>query len=257
MAENERTFWNKFWAEEDFLNPKAHGSLVFASEMVLRGFPGRRTLEVGAGRGVDSIEMARRGALCWLVDCSKTSFAISSNLARASGVKVMPCQAGAEQLPFTKNHFDLVFSQGLMEHPGLMGKLLPEQIRVTRPGGFVLIDVPQLFSIQAMVKWVELQLGRWPFGPEVNFTEGRLKKIISSAGLEYVFSYGREFIPMVRLGIRTALAKVRHRDFSLKPEDLPLESLPADGNLITDLELGFFGPKLLNNVGIIAQKPKA
>ena len=257
MIETEKAFWNRFWAEENLFNPKPHSSLILASEEVLGGFSGRRTLEVGAGRAVDSVEMARRGATCHVVDFSKTSFDISLNLAENSGVKVIPCQADVEHLPFKDDYFDLVFSQGLMEHPGLMEKLLPEQIRITAPGGFVLIDVPQLFSIQAMVKWVELRLGKWPFGPEVNFTERQLKRIVDGIGLDYVTSYGREIIPIVRLGIRTALARIKHGESSLRSENLVLESLPKDRSLISRLELGFIGPKILNNIGVVAQKPIA
>lgn len=247
MIEDERAFWNRFWAEENPLNLKAHTSLILASEEVLGGFPGKKTLEVGAGRAVDSVEMARRGADSCIVDFSETSFGISLNLARNSGVKVIPCQADVEKLPIRDKYFDLVFSQGLMEHPGLMERLLPEQVRVTAPGGFILIDVPQLFSIQAMVKWVELQLGKWPFGPEVNFTEGRLRKVINSVGLEYVSSYGRKVVPTVRLGIKTALSRVTHRD--------TFECLPITKGLMQALELSRVGPKVLNNIGVIAQKP--
>ena len=247
MAGNERTFWNRFWAEENLLNLKAHTSLILTSEEVLEGFSRKRTLEVGAGRAVDSVEMARRGAKSYVVDFSETSFGISLSLARNSRVEVIPCQADVEHLPIRDNYFDLVFSQGLMEHPGLMERLLPEQVRVTAPGGFVLIDVPQLFSIQAMVKWVELQLGKWPFGLEVNFTERRLREVIKSVGLEYVSSYGREVFPIVRLGIKTALSRATHGD--------TFECLPINRKLMQIIELSRIGPKVLNNIGVIARKP--
>ncbi|PIS15562.1 hypothetical protein COT62_03060 [Candidatus Roizmanbacteria bacterium CG09_land_8_20_14_0_10_41_9] len=258
MTETERIFfWNRHWAERNFYNLRAHNSLILSSKKVLGGFPERNILEVGSGRAVDSIEMARRGANCIAVDFSETSFGLSQDIARNSGVKIIQCLANAEQLPFTDGCFNLVFSQGLMEHPTLMKKLLPEQIRVTRPGGFVLIDVPQFFSIQAMIKWIELKLEKWPYGPEVNFTERELKRITGSLGLEYTTSYGREFAPMVHLGIRTALSRIRHRGSPPELKNPILEHLPTNMGLITRLELSFIGSMVLNNIGIIAQKSKA
>lgn len=255
MIETERSFWNRHWAEGNLQNLRAHDSLILSSEKVLGGFPKRKVLEVGSGRAVDSIEMARRGANCVVVDFSETSFGFSQNLAKASGVKIAPCLADVGQLPFVNDYFDLVFSQGLMEHPNLMESLLPEQIRVTKPGGFVLIDVPQLFSIQAMVKWIELKLGKWPYGPEINFTKRDLKRITGSVGLKYVSFYGREIIPMVHLGIRTALSRIKSRDSSPEQENPILEHLPTNLNLVTRLGLSSIGSKVLNNIGIIVQKP--
>ncbi|HUV47246.1 MAG TPA: class I SAM-dependent methyltransferase [Candidatus Bathyarchaeia archaeon] len=256
MAEGEKKFWDSFWAKEGFSSLRAHSVLISASENALGSFSGKRTLEVGSGRGVDSIEMARRGAICHIVDFSTSSFDLSLALAGNSGIEVLPYQADAEQLPFADGEFDLVFSQGLMEHPGLMRRLLPEQTRVTKPGGLVLIDVPQLFSIQAIIKWIELQIGKWPFGPEVNFTEKQLRQTMESLGLKYVCSYGRELIPIVNLGIRRAIAKMGQQASFASIQKPVLENLPAELDFATRFSLSTFGPKVLNNVGVIAQKPE-
>lgn len=252
MAQNERDFWGEYWNREPPCAAPAHASLIHAAESVLGGFEKSRILEVGAGRAVDAIEMARRGAKSLVADLSNSSFNHSLPLATNTGVTIIPCRADAERLPFSDGQFNLVFSQGLMEHPGLMKRLLPEQIRVTAPQGFVLIDVPQLFSVQAAVKWLELMVGKWPFGPETNYSERMLKKIVADIGLEYVSSYGRELVPMVNLGIRKLLTRLksgkRESGSSCRP-------LPVRKGLMTSVELSWFGPKFFNNIGIIARKP--
>lgn len=103
--------------------------------------------------------MARGEATCYTVDFSPAACKLSKKLGDKSQTPIHKVMADGKQLPFANNSFDLVFSQGLMEHPGLMQDLLPEQIRVVKPKGLLLIDVPQLFSIQALIKWVEIRLG--------------------------------------------------------------------------------------------------
>lgn len=266
MEENERTFWNghwtRWWGSVDYKRVDYHHTLVDAAEYVLAcdpnfgGFTGVITLEVGSGRGVDSIEMARRGARAVLVDSSNTALSYTIDFSLQKSVEVMPVCANAERIPFPDNYFGLVFSQGLMEHPGLMKSLLEEQIRVVKSGGYMLIDVPQLFCIQAFVKWIQIQRGTWPYGQESSYSLLQLKEILEEKDLEYIRSYGWEIMPILNLGIRTFFnrfikseSKVVDSKYGVNEEDIRKES-----SIMVRLGLSPFGPLFLSNVGVIARK---
>lgn len=49
-------------------------------------------------------------------------------------------------LPFPDNTFDIVWSQGLHEHFSAPEKIIAEEYRVCKPGGYVLIGVPHKYS---------------------------------------------------------------------------------------------------------------
>lgn len=259
MSVETRNFWDSFWlSRRNQLLFKPYPSLIIASQETLGGFTGKTILEVGAGSAINSIEMARNGASCYTVDFSPVACSLSKKLGNKSQTPIHTVIADGKQLPFADGSFDLVFNQGLMEHPDLMRDLLPEQIRVVKPRGLLLIDVPQLFSIQAFVKWVEIRLGKWPFGEESNFSENHLKEILESSGLDYVKSYGREFLPIVNLGIRSLIFRICHQTQKVSitgsSDQDPFLALGTRKNFMTDIELSCLGPKILNNVGVIARK---
>lgn len=245
--------WNRHWQEFDrrYDNDNFHRALVLAAEDALGGFSGKKTLEVGSGRGVDSVYMAQAGADVYLLDVSQKSFDVSLGFAEKWGVKVCPCQAKAEQISFADNTFDLVFSQGLLEHEELMRTSLPEQRRVAKPGGFVLIDVPQLFSLEGVNKEIQMKMGRWKYGRELSFTEGDLKKVLKKEGLDYVRSYGWGVVPSLHLGIGQGMKAILT---VMRGEETALFLVKKQG--IRDrLEVSRLGAKILNSVGVIARKP--
>lgn len=141
--------WDRTWEREMQESHSPHGQLVKWAEVYLKGFSGKRTLEVGSGSGADSAEMAKRGAFAFAVDFSENAVRLSQLTSRNNDSDVQVIQGSALSLPFPNSTFDLVFSEGLLEHiaPKNRKEALREQLRVLKPRGFMIVDIPSHYEI--------------------------------------------------------------------------------------------------------------
>lgn len=137
---------SKFWTE----HPCSGGN---------KGFPfwfwkGKRVLEVGTGTGVDANRFVQSGAVYTGIDLTRES-------------KPYIIKMNAEFLDFPDNHFDLVYSYGVIHHTINPHRVLDEMYRVLKPGGFIsvmLYNKPswRYFEIQVLrrILW---KLGYYKF----------------------------------------------------------------------------------------------
>ncbi len=241
-VENPR-YWDRRWETHRF-GLQTDQALIFVAGQVLQGFTGKRTLEVASGRGIDSLRMAQKGAAAVVVDFSKSALEITRGLQEQSGVMIQEVQANAVILPFPDDSFDLVFSQGLMEHPGEREMFLQEQVRVTRPQGYVLIDMPNKYALQTPVRDIQVLMRRWHQGREYPMTFRQLERFMKKAGLTPVRAYGSSLIPLIHLGIKARLGGSKAQDIGNPP-------LPNFFTRIIEANIGHW---FLNNVGVIGQK---
>ena len=133
--------------------------------MVERATPlqGRRVLDVGCGVGMYTSAFRRS---------TPAVFGIEVEFARA--VEACPraqgiVQAVGETLPFADASFDVVFSHEVLEHVRDDQRCAQEMVRVVRPGGRILIFVPnRLYPFETHGIYVR---GRYRFGniPLVNW----------------------------------------------------------------------------------------
>jgi ubiquinone/menaquinone biosynthesis C-methylase UbiE len=150
-----------------------------------------RILEIGAGTGRDSIELAQRGAEVVVLDFSEKSLEIVAALKdelKVSGLRTI--RADALQAPFCDGSFDLVFHQGLLEHFRQPMDLLRENYRLIKPGGYCLCDVPQTFHLYTLVKHILIAVNRWFAGWETQYSMSLLRQVMESSGFEVVHTYG-------------------------------------------------------------------
>lgn len=206
--ESQPEIWDRFWKRKDQAFVTNNALLNCINKIMGGDINGKKLLEVGCGKASDSIALAKMGAACYVLDFSNSALSVSGNLAEGQEVTIISVMADAKTLPFRNNSFDLVFSQGLIEHYQPPDVLLSEQKRVVKPGGFVLIDVPQLISLQAISKRMLMRINRWPFGWERDYTESQIKRLLKNLGLEFVTSYGWGFGPTLGLGLRSRLHKM-------------------------------------------------
>jgi 2-polyprenyl-6-hydroxyphenyl methylase/3-demethylubiquinone-9 3-methyltransferase len=110
--------------------------------------------------------LARGGANVTGIDYSEEALAICRRLESPNGIagKSAFVNADARNLPFPAESFDFVFSVGLMEHFEDPKAVLAEQHRVLRTGGFLLVKVPQKYSVYTAIKKVMIHFGKWPYG---------------------------------------------------------------------------------------------
>ncbi len=106
-------------------------------------------LEVGCAAGTQTVGFLRKGyARIFGIDLDPSVLGMAHGNARryapASGCSRFLC-GDALNLPFADDSVDLVFSIGVMEHIPQMRKALQEQHRVVKPGGALLVAVPNLY----------------------------------------------------------------------------------------------------------------
>ena len=118
-------------------------------------FSGCRMLEVGVGAGTDFIQWVRAGALAHGIDLTEESIGHVSKRLELYGLHEEDLRAAdTENLPYPDNHFDLVYSWGVIHHTLDTIRALEEIIRVTRPGGRCKIMVYNRHSLSALYKYL-------------------------------------------------------------------------------------------------------
>ncbi len=126
---------------------------LFAASPFLRGrfdftrFRGQRVLDIGCGTGVLSCRFAKDGADVTAMDLTATAVALARRNAQAQGLAVETVQGDAENMAFSPDHFDFVFSWGVLHHTSDTGQAFKEVRRVLKPGGGGLIMVYHRHSV--------------------------------------------------------------------------------------------------------------
>jgi SAM-dependent methyltransferase len=97
---------------------------------------GRALLELGAGSGIDSVTLARRGAIVTATDHSEASVQVMQRRFAANEVadRARAVLMSAEALTFPDASFDLVFARGVLHHTDVH-RVAPHVARVLRPNG--------------------------------------------------------------------------------------------------------------------------
>ena len=210
---SEKDHWDRFWSEADSVEEvySNDGRVVEHLSRVC-DVSGKRILEVGAGTGRDSIVLSRMGATVVSLDYSIESLNL---VKKGSGEadEVFLCCGNAFSLPFADETFDVVFHQGLLEHFTNPDDLLAENVRVLKPGGLLLVDVPQRFHYYTLMKHLMIFFNKWFAGWETEFSVGELEKLLRRHSLDIVLSYGEWFNPpiwyrMLRRGLIRAGIKL-------------------------------------------------
>lgn len=206
MAESTREHWDRFWLDHEAIDEVYSNEDRLLAELRKLDTRGKVVVEVGAGSGRDSLALAREGARVIVLDYSRPSLLVVRRLAERFGLDVAFVCADALHMPFKDDSVDVVFHQGLLEHFRDPMPLLEENARVTRPGGHVLVDVPQTFHVYTLLKKTLIAMGKWFAGWETQFTVGQLESRLRAAGLEVRWSYGDWMVPGVWYrGLRSVL----------------------------------------------------
>ncbi len=114
----------------------------------------KRVLEVGIGAGTDFLQWVKNGARA--VGMDYTHEAIENVRHRLDVFELVTplLQADAENLPFSNDCFDLVYSWGVIHHTPDTWRALDEIVRVTRPDGKVKLMLYNRHSVCALAVWL-------------------------------------------------------------------------------------------------------
>lgn len=145
---NSRNYYDDFSTGYERERGAGYHRLIDDLEMqVLQPFvDGRDVLEVGCGTGLILGRVAQRAATAWGIDLSPGMLAT----ARQRGLNVV--LGSATQLPFADASFDLVCSFKVLAHVPDIRAALSEIARVTRPGGRMVLEFYNPWSLRYLAK---------------------------------------------------------------------------------------------------------
>lgn len=175
------SIWNKFIEEIPYF--RLYDTII-NSECLIKTILNNTTinskiLEIGVGTGINTRTVLEHDRNIYCVDFNKK---ICKKLKSLD-----PVNSSAISLPFKNKSFDLIYSQGLIEHFKCIEVIqsLKEQKRVAQK---VLFEVPT-------EKWPLAKTSTFTFGDE-NFRNIRQwKYLIELSGLQIISIYGWGFLP--------------------------------------------------------------
>jgi len=159
---------------------------------------GRTVLEIGCGIGLDSFTIAKKGLHLTAMDLTHVGVKTAQNRFLNQGVDGEFLVGNACELPFPDDHFDYVYSFGVLHHTADTKTSIEEVYRVLKPGGEAKIMLYNRHSLNEIVH----RLTRIPFEdrdevcPVVRrFTKNEVKQLFYQFNsielkLEYLFGEG-------------------------------------------------------------------
>jgi ubiquinone/menaquinone biosynthesis C-methylase UbiE len=143
-----RAYYDKFAATYEDERHHGYHALIdrLETSIVLPYVENARVLEAGCGTGMILKEVAPRARQAVGIDISAGML----SAARARGLKVV--NASVTHIPFPDGHFDLAYSFKVLAHVERIGSAMAELSRVVRPGGHVIAEFYNPWSLRYLVK---------------------------------------------------------------------------------------------------------
>lgn len=148
QASDNRTYYDAFSERYDHGRDRGYHKLIDdqAAAIVGRYAAGKQVLEVGCGTGLILQRVAATAASAKGVDLSPGML----RAARDRGLDVV--EGSATALPFADASFDVSYSFKVLAHIPDWDACMRELVRVTRPGGHIIIDVYNRNSLRFLIK---------------------------------------------------------------------------------------------------------
>ncbi len=118
------------FAHPHFPAEEAYGQLISWNRV-----HGKRVLEIGCGMGLHASLFAKAGAQITTMDLTATATRLARRRFSANKIPASIIRADGEQLPFSANTFDQVWSWGVIHHSMHTETIVDEVYRVLKPGG--------------------------------------------------------------------------------------------------------------------------
>lgn len=183
MVAGFRRYWQHLLADDrssESLSWTEGGQLPFVSMLEKSildcGLSQPRLLEVGAGSATVSRLLAQqlRGTF-YALDILPEAVAVAGKAldnAQVSAVQLLV--ADVHNAPFPNCAFDIVFSQGLIEHFTDPEGVFVSQAQLVKMGGQLVINVPQKYNLFTLYKHWRMRRGNWPPGWEREYSPREL-----------------------------------------------------------------------------------
>lgn len=186
-------FYKKHWSEAD-LDVFKKSWYLFLKRLLENMFE-RKVLEIGCGGGEFcywlSLHNEAVGTDIVRAGMDRTRRKYAQNSAEAHFLL-----SDAQKVPFRKSCFDVVVLAEVLEHIPTPAYALGEIRRVLKPGGFLVLSVPNMLSVRLIMKW---SIGRlspkdWSIQPiDHKFTYLSVRSLIEQSGLKVKAVFGDDF----------------------------------------------------------------
>lgn len=140
------------------------------------GLPqGESVLEIGCGAGSTSVALAERGYDVTASDAVPAMIRLTEQRARGRDVagRINTRLADAHALPFTSDSYSLVVALGVLPWLYSPELAVAEMARVLRPGGFLLVNVDNVFRLHY---WLDVRLNP-ALAPVRDFVRASMSRI--------------------------------------------------------------------------------
>ncbi len=190
--------WSEIWKGIEGIDFSRETYIWRFYEMLLNGFDlkGKTVLEFGCGTGINSIFMAMRGAKVTFVDNSRQALRLVKKTLDKFGLEGELVRMDVFDSDF-RNRFDLVHSEGLVEHflyPKRQ-EIVDIHANAARKGGNVLLIIPHSnCPPYRLGKFIAEKTGVWIYGKEYPYTKNELVRRMKIAGLKPGNVLGGEFL---------------------------------------------------------------
>jgi len=138
---------------------------------------------------------AQRGARVFGID---VSLPIVEQAREAfAGAPLRASLADVRRLPYADDSFDAIYSMGTVEHFDGTEAAVGELARVLRPGGRLVLGVPNRHDpfLRPLLVVFLRAFGLYAYGREKSYSRRALRAMLENAGLEVVAETGILFIP--------------------------------------------------------------
>lgn len=187
-------FWriSKEFAHPDYPNCAPFSSLVNYNEL-----KGKNVLEIGCGMGAHASVFANSGANVTAIDLTQKAIDTTNlriNLFNIANAKAI--QADAENLPFPDEHFDFVWSWGVIHHSSNTDIIVKEIHRVLKPGGSAKIMIYNKNSTRYYIHGLyqgifKLKFFKYPslYAVNMTFTDGYIARHYTHKTAKQLFKH--------------------------------------------------------------------
>lgn len=119
---------------------------------------GARMLEIGVGLGADHQRFAEAGADLYGIDLTERAVEHTRRRLAAYGLTSRVRVGDAERLDFPDEHFDRVYSWGVLHHSPATSTAVAEVWRVLKPGGVAQVMIYHRWSLVGLMLWTRYAL---------------------------------------------------------------------------------------------------
>ena len=153
-SKDEKSQFDLKWDDDHVVPPVMYPDLVFLFRQMnevtveeVGATEGERILDIGCGRAIDTVELAKRTEKCLGLEISDRMISHARDYVAESGMAVTLVRGVGEQLPFKDDSFDKVMCKGALDHFPHPEKAIEEIARVLKPQGTAIITIANFESL--------------------------------------------------------------------------------------------------------------